>query len=89
MNAKLWLDQLREAPRKKAIPVLSFPPASLMGITVRELIESAELQARGMKAIADQVDSGTAVSMMDLSVEAEAFGASIHISDNGVPTGLW
>lgn len=31
MNAKLWLDQLREAPRKKAIPVLSCPSVSLMG----------------------------------------------------------
>lgn len=86
MNAKLWLDQLRAAPRKKAIPILSFPSASLMGITVRELIESAELQAKGMKAIADKVDSGAAVSMMDLSVEAEAFGAPIHISDDEVPT---
>lgn len=86
MNAKLWLERLREAPRKKALPILSFPCVSLMGITVRELIESAELQAKGMKAIAGQVDSAAAVSMMDLSVEAEAFGAPIRISDNEVPT---
>jgi uroporphyrinogen decarboxylase len=86
MNAKLWLDQLREAPRKKALPILSFPSVSLMGITVRELIESAELQAKGMKAIAEQVDAAAAVSMMDLSVEAEAFGAPIRISDDEVPT---
>ena len=71
---------------QKGLPILSFPSVSLMGITVRELIESAELQAKGMKAIAEQVDSAAAVSMMDLSVEAEAFGAPIRISDDEVPT---
>ena len=86
MNAKLWLEGLREAPRKKALPILSFPCVSLMGITVRELIESAELQAQGMKAIAEQADTAAAVSMMDLSVEAEAFGAPIRISGSEVPT---
>lgn len=86
MNARQWLDNLRNAPVKKAFPILSFPSISLMGITVRELIEDSDLQAQGMKRIADRVDSAAAVSMMDLSVEAEAFGSQIRISDDEVPT---
>ncbi len=85
-NAKIWLDKLREAPQKKAMPVLSFPSVSLLGITVRELIEDPAKQAEGMKRIADRVDAAASVSMMDLSVEAEAFGAPIRISDGEVPT---
>ncbi|MCL2513991.1 MAG: uroporphyrinogen decarboxylase family protein [Oscillospiraceae bacterium] len=81
-----WLDGLLKSERKKALPILSFPSVNLMGITVRELISDSSLQAKGMKMIADRVDSAASVSMMDLSLEAETFGAEIKISDNEVPT---
>ena len=86
MNMRKWLSDQLEAPVKKSMPVLSFPSVSLLGITVKELISDPELQAKGMKLIADRVPSAASVSMMDLSVEAEAFGAEIHISDDEVPT---
>lgn len=57
-----------------------------MGISVKELISSSDLQAEGMKRIADRVDSAASVSMMDLSVEAEAFGSTVKVSDDEVPT---
>ena len=86
MDMKKWLNELRLADRKKAIPVLSFPSISLMDITVRTLIADSDTQAKGMKLIADRVDAGASVSMMDLSVEAEAFGSTIRFSDEEVPT---
>lgn len=86
MTRREWLNSLIASPAKKAMPILSFPSISLMGITVKELIEDSSLQAKGMKLIADRVDSAAAVSMMDLSVEAEAFGSEIRISDDEVPT---
>ncbi len=85
-NMKSWIEELRTAPIKKAFPILSFPSISLMGTTVRELIASGEMQARGMRAVADRIDSAASVSMMDLSVEAEAFGATARISEDEVPT---
>lgn len=86
MNMKTWIRETITNSKKRAMPVLSFPSVQLMGITVRELISSSELQARGMKLIADRVNACAAVSLMDLSVEAEAFGSAIHVSDNEVPT---
>ena len=76
MNARVWLEKLKNAPRKKAMPVLSFPSVHLLGITVRELISDSDMQARGMKMVADRVPSAASVSLMDLSVEAEAFGST-------------
>lgn len=73
---------------KKPMPILSFPSVSLIGASVSEMTQTAELQARGMKAVADRVDSLASVSMMDLSVEAEAFGCEIAFSDDEVPTVL-
>lgn len=86
MNMKQWVTDTIAAPVKKASPVLSFPSVQLMGINVRELISSSDYQAKGMKTIADQTNAGISVSLMDLSVEAECFGSTIHITDDEVPT---
>lgn len=72
---------------KKPIPVLSFPCIQLLGISVKDLISDSDLQAKGMKAVADRCpNAGASVSLMDLSVEAECFGSPIHFSDDEVPT---
>ncbi len=86
MNMKQWVRDQIAAPVKKGVPVLSFPSTQLLGITVKELISSSELQAKGMKAVADRTPAAAAVSMMDLSVEAETFGSTIHVTDDEVPT---
>lgn len=86
MNMKQWVKDVIAAPKKKAVPVLSFPAIQLMDISVKDLISDSDLQAKGMKAVADRVDSGASVSLMDLSLEAECFGSEIHFSDDEVPT---
>lgn len=86
-NMKQWVEQLKTAPVKPAMPILSFPSIQLLGITVKDLISDSDVQARGMKAVADNTPKAAAsVSLMDLSVEAECFGAKIRISEDEVPT---
>ena len=85
-NMKEWLASLKGTGAKKPIPILSFPCVSLLGVTVRELISDSELQAKGMKAVAEKTASAASVSFMDLSLEAECFGARIVVSDEEVPT---
>lgn len=86
MNMTQWFGDMKNARTKKAMPILSFPSVQLLGISVNDLIFSSDLQARGMKAIADRTDAAASVSMMDLSVEAEAFGAEVRFSNDEVPT---
>ncbi len=86
MNIKQWLDDIIKSPTKRAMPILSFPCATLLGISVNELVNSSDLQAEGMKLIAERCNTLASVSMMDLSVEAEAFGAKVHFADDEVPT---
>jgi uroporphyrinogen decarboxylase len=50
------------------------------------LIFDSGLQAKGMRAVADRCDTYASVNMMDLSLEAEAFGASIKFEENDVPS---
>lgn len=84
-NMNGWFEQLKAEKVKKAMPILSFPCIQLLGVTVRELISDAELQAKGMEKVAQRCDSLASVSMMDLSVEAEAFGATVHVPEDEVP----
>ena len=85
-NMKQWAADIIAAQTKDPLPLLSFPCTSLMGVSVQQLVQDSELQARGMQLVADRVCSAAAVSLMDLSVEAEAFGSSIHVSRDEVPT---
>ncbi|MBO5511353.1 MAG: methyltransferase, partial [Clostridia bacterium] len=85
-NMKEWLSDMISADKKTALPILSFPSVSLLGVTVRELISDSDRQAEGMKLVADRVNAAAAVSLMDLSVEAECFGATVRVSDDEVPT---
>ena len=85
-DMKLWLESLKGSHKKKPLPILSFPCVSLLGVSVRELISDSDLQAAGMKLVAERTDAAAAVSFMDLSVEAECFGATVVVSDDEVPT---
>ena len=72
-NMRLWLRDQISAKTKKAMPVLSFPGGRLIGVSVEELVKDGHLQAMCMKSIAEKYPRmGIAVSLMDLSVEAEA-----------------
>lgn len=86
MNMKQWVADVLASEKKKALPVLSFPSIQKMGITVAELINDSDKQAEGMKIIADSFPTAASVSLMDLSLEAEAFGSEIRVSDDEVPT---
>lgn len=86
MDMKQWVKDQIAAPAKKALPVLTFPAAEMMGITAKELIYSSDLQANAMMYIHDHTDMAAVLAFMDLSVEAEAFGSRVVYSDNEVPT---
>lgn len=85
-DMRKWLEELQAAPVKKAMPILSFPAVQLLGISVKELISDSDRQAKGMQLVAERTDAAAAVSLMDLSVEAECFGSQIRVTDREVPT---
>lgn len=85
MNMNQWLQDYKSAPAKKTMPVLSFPGMQIIGANVDQLVHSGELQAKCMKAIADRYDTAAAVSLMDLSVESEAFGSAVRFTEEEPP----
>jgi len=83
-DMKAWVAAL--AKSRRPMPLLSFPSASLIGADVYEITHDAAVQTEGILAIAHRTDAAAAICMMDLSVEAEAFGATLACSRDEVPT---
>lgn len=86
MNMHNWIEQMIYTERKKPMPIIAFPAVQFLYVTTRELVADANHQAIGMRAIADHFDMPIAFGYMDLSVEAEAFGAHTVYTADEVPT---
>ena len=85
MNVSKLLWDAAHSVHRRALPILSFPAAQKLGVTVEQLVKDADLQADAIALIAAQTDTMAAVSLMDLSVEAEAFGAKVQYFTDEVP----
>ena len=86
MNMSDWLKEAGKAKIRKSMPILSYPGTQLIGVNVEDIIDSSELQAKTAEAVAKRTPMLAAVGIMDLSVEAECFGAKTIKEKNDVPT---
>jgi len=85
MNMYNWVQKMIYG-EKKALPILSYPSVQLLYVTTKELVCDSRYQAMGMRLIADRYNMPAALAYMDLSVEAEAFGAHTVYAADEVPT---
>ena len=69
-----------------ALPVLTFPGGQLTGDSVSTMVHTPAAQIRAQLALRDRFHTVALLSAMDLSTEAEEFGAAIQFSDEEVPT---
>ena len=67
------------------LPVLSFPVAKKLGFKTSDFVRSAATQVEVLAWIAEHVPTEAEIGPMDLSIEAEAFGATARYSDEDVP----
>jgi uroporphyrinogen decarboxylase len=68
------------------MPIAVFPGLALTGGTVREAVTDPAAQFAASLALHRRYGTRFALSAMDLSVESEAFGCQIVMSDNEIPT---
>jgi uroporphyrinogen decarboxylase len=74
------------SPQRLAMPVLTFPGAQLTGTTVQAMVTTIDAQVAAQREIHRRFRTPFVMSAMDLSVEAEEFGATILMSDWEIPT---
>lgn len=82
---KKWLKyQLKN--KHLTMPVLSFPAVQFMNCNVFDIVSKRDYQEAAIKTISENCPVSALLISMDLSVEAEAFGADIRFSDMEIPT---
>jgi uroporphyrinogen decarboxylase len=84
--ANKFVSLVLNSPRRLAMPIAVFPGASLVGRAVRDLVTDPAAQFEASSALHRRFRSPFALSAMDLSAEAEAFGARIVMSEHEIPT---
>lgn len=85
MNVKKWIADTISNPKVTAIPVMTHPGIDFTGNTVLEAVSDGQVHYNAIKALADHYPTAAASVIMDLTVEAEAFGAEISFTDNEIP----
>lgn len=81
-----WKRNLIASGTRHALPLVLLPGVAHLNRSVRDAVYDAALQAEAVLYLADKYPAPAAVMMMDLSLEAEAFGASVIFPEHDVPS---
>ena len=82
---KQWVADIIHQKAVAAIPVMTHPGIEQNGNTVREAVSNGKIHADAVIKLTQAYQSAAACTIMDLTTEAEAFGAEIAFSDEAVP----
>lgn len=85
-NMTAWLDAVARSDARRAMPIATFPGAELIQKSALDLFTDGQAQSDCIVALARKYPSLVAMTAMDLSVEAEAFGGEIKLSNSEAPT---
>ena len=72
--------------RRRALPIAVYPGLALTGAKVYDSVTNADAQVEAELALHERYRTAFVLSAMDLSVEAEAFGCTIRMSEGEVPS---
>ena len=71
--------------KRLAIPIMTHPGIELIGSTVLRAVTDGQTHADAICALNEAFPAAAVTAIMDLTVEAEAFGAEIRFSENEIP----
>jgi len=84
-NMKQWVADVIRQKEVLAVPVMTHPGIEQNKHTVREAVSDGRVHAEAVVWLTQHYPSAAACTIMDLTTEAEAFGAEIAFSDIAVP----
>lgn len=83
---KEWAAEIIRRKEVTAIPIMTHPGIEMTGRTVYEAVTNGEVHYESIQALCQKYPSEAATVIMDLTVEAECFGAEIFFTENEVPS---
>lgn len=87
MDVTQWIKDIISNPERKSMPIMTHPGIDLIGKKVIDAVTDGDIHYQVIKALNERFPNAVACTMiMDLTVEAEAFGAELRMVENEVPT---
>ena len=80
-----WINEIFQNSKRVAVPVMTHPGIELTGHRVIEAVTDGRVHYEAIKYLADHYPSFATSTIMDLTVEAEAFGCQINFPEDEVP----
>ncbi|WP_243347820.1 uroporphyrinogen decarboxylase family protein [Parabacteroides sp. FAFU027] len=84
-NMKEWANQQIANKKRIAIPIMTHPGIEMIGKRVVDAVQNGEVHAQAVIELGKIYPSAATTVIMDLTVEAEAFGCQIDFPENDMP----
>lgn len=87
MELSLYIKDKLVSGKRVAIPIMTHPGIELLGKRVLDAVTNGEIHYHAIRVLNECFpQSAACTTIMDLTVEAEAFGARLSMSPNEVPS---
>lgn len=81
-----WSKDLLQETKKVAMPIMTHPGIELINASVYDAVTNGEVHFKAIDALCQKYPSAAATMIMDLTVEAEAFGCHVNFEKEEIPT---
>lgn len=81
-----WIEEILQQKRRKAVPIMTHPGIELCEKTVKEAVTNGAVHADAIIKLNEKYPADASAVIMDLTVEAEAFGAEVIFPEDEVPS---
>ncbi|WP_291125408.1 uroporphyrinogen decarboxylase family protein [Dysgonomonas sp. UBA7698] len=86
INMRQWAESIINGKNRVALPIMTHPGIEIIGKRIIDAVTDGQTHYEAIIALNDRYPSAAATVIMDLTVEAEAFGCEIAFEEHGVPT---
>jgi uroporphyrinogen decarboxylase len=80
-----WIARQIESKTRISIPIMTHPGIEMIGKTVKDAVQHGDIHAQAIRKLAEVYPSAATTVIMDLTLEAEAFGCQIEFQENDMP----
>lgn len=87
MNTTAWFEELKNSGKRQSMPIMTHPGIELLNKKVIDAVTDGQVHYEAVGKLNERFpQSAACTTVMDLTVEAEAFGCDIHFADDEVPS---
>jgi uroporphyrinogen decarboxylase len=85
-NMYTWIRNVILSPERTAIPIMTHPGIELCGYKVLDAVKDGKIHFEAIRKLDEIYPAAASTVIMDLTVEAEAFGAEVIFPEDEVPS---